>query len=111
MSGLALTATALAAMVVGCAAVGAVAQVAQAHARVDASADLAALAVASRSARGEPTDAACRAATVRCPSSCHKCATARREAAADRDAAAEAELAEDEAAEAENLAIATRRVR
>lgn len=61
MSGLALTATALAAMVVGCAAVGAVGQVAQAHARVDTAADLAALAVASRAARGEPTDRACAA--------------------------------------------------
>lgn len=61
MSGPALTATALAAMVVGCTTVGAVGQVARAHARVDTTADLVALAVASRTARGDPANAACHA--------------------------------------------------
>jgi hypothetical protein len=64
VSGVTLTATALAAMVVGCAAVGAVGQVARAHARVDTVADLTALAVASRATRGEPTDRACAAGTA-----------------------------------------------
>lgn len=59
MSGLTLTATAMAGMLLGCAAVGAVAQVAVTHAGADAAADLAALAVAARVVRGEPETAAC----------------------------------------------------
>jgi hypothetical protein len=59
MSGAALTLTAVAAMVLGCAGLGAVGQVARAHAEVDAVADLAALAVATRTTRGETADRAC----------------------------------------------------
>ncbi|MGJ7439831.1 hypothetical protein [Aquipuribacter sp. MA13-6] len=62
MSGVTLTATALAGMVLGCAAVGGVGQVAVVRARVDAAADLAALAAAAHLARGDPVDLACAAA-------------------------------------------------
>lgn len=63
MSGLTLTATALAGMVLGCAVVGGVGQVAVVRARVDATADLAALAAAARLARGDPGDLACATAS------------------------------------------------
>ncbi|WP_380169425.1 pilus assembly protein TadG-related protein [Jannaschia sp. R86511] len=63
MSGLGLTATSLAAMVLGCAVVGGVGQVAVARARADSAADLAALAAAARLARGDPADVACAAAS------------------------------------------------
>lgn len=59
MSGLTLTATALAGMVLGCAVVGGVGQVAVVRARVDAAADLAALAAASTLGRGETAARAC----------------------------------------------------
>lgn len=59
MSGLTLTATALAGMLLGCAVVGGVGQVAVARARVDTAADLAALAAASTLGRGETAEAAC----------------------------------------------------
>lgn len=63
MSGLTLTATALAGMVLGCAVVGGLGQVAVARAGVDAAADLAALGAAAHLARGQPSDAACGVAT------------------------------------------------
>ncbi len=63
MSGLTLTATALAGMVLGCAVVGGVGQVAVVRARVDATADLAALAAAAQLARGDPEASACATAT------------------------------------------------
>ena len=56
---MALTASALAAAVVGCAVAGALGQVAAARAGADGAADLAALAVAARVVRGEPAAAAC----------------------------------------------------
>lgn len=62
MSGLTLTATALAGMVLGCTVVGGVGEVAVARARVDASADLAALAAASTLGRGGTAERACEVA-------------------------------------------------
>lgn len=59
MSAVSLTAAALVAAVLGCGAAGALGQVARARAEVDAAADLAALAVASRVVRGEPHATAC----------------------------------------------------
>ncbi len=59
MSAVTLAATSLAAAVLGCAAVGALGQVAAARAAADGTADLAALAVASRVVQGEPPSAAC----------------------------------------------------
>lgn|GEM_PF-6891388 len=59
MSGLTLTVTALAGMMLGCAVVGGVGQVAVARARVDAATDLAALAAASALGRGETAERAC----------------------------------------------------
>lgn len=59
MSAVALTATSLGAMALGCLVVGTLGQLASAHASLDATADLTALAVASRAVRGEPATSAC----------------------------------------------------
>lgn len=61
MSAVSLLSASLGAMVLGCAAVGGVGQVARSHAYVDATADLVALATAAQLARGEPVDRACAA--------------------------------------------------
>ncbi|MFC7164086.1 hypothetical protein ACFQL5_17500 [Aquipuribacter hungaricus] len=59
MSAVTLVATALGATVLGCAAAGALGQVAAARAGTDGAADLAALAAAGRVVRGEPHATAC----------------------------------------------------
>lgn len=59
MSGAGLVLTSVAGMVLGCLVVGPLGQVVEARARADSAADLTALAVATRLARGEPAAAAC----------------------------------------------------